>query len=187
MASKNASTEKMLEKTLGEGFDLFKKNFVALIVAALVAALCSIFIITIPPMFFGLAYMAVAVARGQTVKITDVFKGFNYLVRSYALFIVGAILIGIGLVFLVLPGLALMILFQYAIAVAIMEDRGGIDSLQRSVELARKNLPYSIVLWILLAIVNGVGTRIGVGWLITYPFSLLVTVKAAEKLGAKLE
>ncbi|MFH1836413.1 MAG: hypothetical protein ABH851_09520 [Methanobacteriota archaeon] len=180
-------TEKMLQDTLKSGFDFYKKQFVALIIGTFVAAICMIFIITIPPLIYGLFFMAIKAVRGQTVKITDVFSGFNYMVRSYVLFIVAAILTVIGFVFLVIPGIALLILFQYAIVVSITEDLGGIGSLQRSVELARKNLGFAIVFWIFMAVVNAIGSAVTVGWLVTFPYTAIATVIAVKKLGGKVD
>lgn len=174
--------EEEIQDSLAKSFDLFKNQFVALIIATIIAAIGSILIITAPPLLFGLYYMSQKIIKGKRAEISDVFKGFDYLVTSWVMFLVAIILVMIGLVLLVIPGLFLMVVFQYAIAVAVIEKRGGIDSLKRSYELAEKNLGFSIVLFLIIFVINAVGGALQLGWLITYPYTVLVTCIATEKL-----
>jgi len=88
----------------------------------------------------------------------------------------------VGLFFLVIPGLILMILFQYVIAVSILENRGVIDSLKRSYQLGRENFTFSIVFWILMGVINSAGGFTRIGILLTIPFTALCVCVAAQKL-----
>ncbi len=172
----------MLQDTLNRGFKLFRKQYVALILGTLLATIGSIFIITLPPLFFGVNYMAIQVMKGKKVKITDVFKGFDYFVVSWVMFIVAFIAIVIGFILLIIPGFLLLILFQYAVPIAILEGRGGIDSLKRSARIAQDNLGFSVILWIFVAIIDGIGGALRLGWFISHPYVVLCTCIAAKKL-----
>ena len=174
-----------VEATLKGAYELFKNNLVVFILAQVIVLVGSLFVITIPPLVFGLYCMALKGLRGKKLEIKDVFKGFDYLFTSWVMFLVGFIAIIVGLIFFVLPGLALMVLFNYAIAVAILENRGGIASLKRSVRVTLDNLEYSIILWVLIAILNGVGTRIPFAFLLTAPYTIIATSIAAVKLTGK--
>jgi hypothetical protein len=63
-----------------------------------------------------------------------------------------------------------------------MEKKGAWASLKRSFELGKKNLAFSVVLFIILAIISMIGgwTRIGV--FLTAPFTALAVTIATARL-----
>ena len=153
----------------------------------IVALIGMIFIITIPPLIFGLYYMCVQVMKGKTIKFTDVFKGFDYFFRSWGLILLSLLAISVGLIFLIIPGLILIILFQYAIAVAIIENKGPIEALRRSYQIGKENFIFSIVLLIVLSVIQSIGTVTRVGMLLTIPFVTLCMVVATDMLTKRVK
>jgi hypothetical protein len=177
--------EDMISDTLKKSFQLFKKDFVTLIIGTVIALFLMIFIITIPPLIFGIYYLCAQLARGKKIQISDIFKGFNYFFTSWGLFIVAFFAVIIGFILLVIPGILLMILFQYAIAVAIIENKGAINSLKRSFAIGKDNFGFTLVLWILIAVISSIGSITRIGVLLTIPFTSLCLCVATMKLTGK--
>lgn len=177
--------EETINDIVKKAYNLFKQQYVAFILGTLVALVGMIFILTIPPLIFGIYFMCVKLVKGEKIEISDVFKGFNYFLRSWALIVTGFFAVLAGLVLLIIPGLFLVIVFQYAIAIALLEDRGAISSLKRSYALGKKNFTFSLVFLILMTVIDGIGSYTRIGVLITTPFTMLCTVLAAQKLAAE--
>ena len=179
------SMEDMINEIVTKSFNIFKKQYVTLILGTLVALLGMVFIITIPPLVFGIYFMCIQAIKGKKVQISDVFKGFNYFFTSWGLFIVAFLAIAVGFILLIIPGLLLMVMFQYAAAFAVLENKGAINSLKRSYETAKKNFAFSLVLLILIGVISSVGGLTRIGVLITFPFTSLCICFAANKLTTK--
>jgi len=174
--------ENQFESTIKSSWNIFRNQYVTLIMATIVALLMMLLIITIPPMIFGLYFVAIQFINGKKVKISDVFKGFDYFFVSWGVLILGLIAVAIGLALLIVPGILLMILLQYTIAIAILEKKGAYASLKRSYEIGKKNFVYSIMLCIFGTLVGSLGALTYIGTLLTFPFGIVVTCVATKMI-----
>ena len=95
--------------------------------------------------------------EGLTV---DLNTSFSYTLERLVSLIVAAILVaiivGIGLVLLIIPGLIALILLIASTQAIIIENAGGIDALKMSYEFARKNFMDMLIFVIITAIVTAI-------------------------------
>lgn len=81
---------------------------------------------------------------------------------TIAVSIILSIVIPIGLVFLIIPGIFLAISFQFSIYAVAVEDRGPIDALRRSWELATGNrwrlFGLGLIVFVVSALAGGVAS-----------------------------
>lgn len=116
------------------------------------------------------------------MELKDVFRGFDYFAVSWVMAIIGGLSILFGFILFIIPGFILIFLFQYAIPIAIGEKLGAMDSLKKSYRIGRENFQFSIILGVIILLINLIGAVLGVGWAITYPFSILCFWIAAREL-----
>ena len=86
---------------------------------------------------------------------------------------------------LLVLGILLMIVWQYAFAIMVLKGKGIKDSLGTSYNLGKKNFAFSVVFWILMMIIGSIGSITRIGVLITFPFTIIGTIIAVQILEKK--
>ena len=94
----------------------------------------------------------------------------------YVLAVVG------GLILLVIPGLLLIVVYQYAVAISVTHDRSAYKSLKESYELGKKHFGFSVVFLLFIIALGGLGALTKVGMLVTVPFTAVCMCVAAGNL-----
>ena len=171
-----------IETILTNSWDIFKNNIVAYIIGTLIAVIGSVFIITAAPLFYGLTYMAVRGIKGETVEINDVFEGFNNFIRSWVFVIAAAILIMIGYIFLVIPGIILSILLIYGLPLLVLRDYGGIDAIKESINIGKDNFKDTLILFVIIVVLNAIGGSIPLAFALILPYTTICYTLAASNL-----
>ncbi len=199
----NARIEKVAEseyefhfdKYISEGWSAFKKAPMQLIVFTLIVLAVSILISFFPIVgSIALLFISPALTAGYyvgfkkldetgIVEIGDFFKAFDDIVQLFLFALVSGLLIGLGMILLVLPGiwLAIAILFGYPlVALAKIEFW---DAIQLSVRIISKKWFHFLGLLIVLSLINLLGVLfLGVGLFITIPFSYGVLYSAYKDI-----
>jgi len=179
-----------LGAAIGQGWRLFLKDIVALLIATVVAAALSIVTLGIlaGPLYAGLHKMVAGRVRdGRSPEWGDVFDGFEHFWRylGAALFLV----LAIGLAWItIVGGILLTTIWLYVFP--LMVDRGMSfgQALGASYDLVRKaGFWEHLVLVVLFMVLNSIG---GPAILVTLPFTVVVTMAAyyvADGRNAQLE
>jgi len=164
------------EKIFSDTWDVFKENFVTYIIATLVAMIGSILIVTIAPLLYGLVDMAVRGFKGEPLEYKDVFSGFDHFVRSWVFVLVAVILLAIGYMLLVIPGLILSILLLYSFPLLVIRGYGGVEAIKESIEIGKNNFLDTTIISVILWIISGIGSYVVFGSLITTPIVVIASV-----------
>jgi uncharacterized membrane protein len=184
-----------LEKYFSEGWSLFQKEPGPFVLYGLVAGLIltalsfvpilgqiASYLLT-PALTAGLFIGARKLDQEGTLEFNDFFKGFDYIVPLFLVTFVTGILIAIGIVFLVLPGIWFSVAISLSIPLIIFAGLDFWESVTLSVKLVNKKWFHFFALLLILGILNIVGMLfLVVGLLITFPVSYCISYAAYKDI-----
>ena len=162
---------------IGRGVSIFFRNIVAFaivtVVLFIVPIVLTLFVfVTLEPVIAGiltmlvwmiayfwlsaaLVYGVVSDLRGNRAGVGQILSGaLSVLVPVLLLSIAVAILVGVGALFLIVPGVILYVMLWVAVPAAVVERTGVIDSMRRSRELTkghRWKIFFVLVIWAVIA------------------------------------
>jgi uncharacterized membrane protein len=121
----------------------------------------------------GFVTLALKASRGQPTGFGDLFSGGRFLGRFLVASIVGGIVINIGYVLCVIPGVILAFGLSLAAFLIVDQDLGGVDALKRSWEMT-KGHKVTIFLFNLLGIlVYLIASGCALGLLVAVPMNII--------------
>lgn len=187
-----------LGKCVQQSFDLYLKNFGALLLACLIAGVISAVSIGIlaGPLVGGVLVLSLKLLRGEKGELNEIFSHFDQLlptlittllfaVVSLIFWIIGIIPV-IGWVINLVVSPALCILYFLSIGFIVDQNMQPLDALKRSVDcLAAEPIPlwlYSLV----MSILGGIGAIILIiGVVLTIPLGMMGMAVAYQHLSEK--
>lgn len=171
-----------IEDLFKTSYEVFRLNWLPMILASLVVTVGSILIITAPPLLFGYYLMSIKILERKKVSTMDVLEGFNYFFRSWGIVLLTGIITVIGYVLLVVPGIILSILFMFTMPLSAKKNLGVVDSVKSSYALAKKNFWFSALLLLILFAINVVANFFPILYLFTLPLTYIAATEASLKL-----
>lgn len=174
-----------LSACVSAGFSALRKNPVTHIVATLLVILISSvgFGLLTGPMMVGYMRMIKTEDEGGKVEIADVFKGFDDFVPALLAVLVGSIIISIGFMLCVLPGMLLMAILPTAVYLVACGEKDGIAALKRAWEAVKANLLGAFLCMLVLGIVGHIGLILCfVGVIVTLPIAFVGSYQMARQL-----
>lgn len=124
------------------------------------------------PMEIGLAMIGLRKSVDQPFKFNMVFQYFGFIVPLILVTIVSYILIMIGLVLLVLPGIYLAIAYSFALMLVVEKKMGLWEAMETSRKAVTKRWFTLFLFWIVMGIILIISMiPIGIGLIWTIPMA----------------
>lgn len=123
------------------------------------------------------------------LQFGDYLAGFNNLVPLVLVGIISGLLIGVGMVLLVLPGIYLAVSYLFATVLVADREMDFWEAMETSRQLITRQWFSFFVLALLLFVINFAGMLVfGVGLLVTVPFSTAAIFAAyRDQIGLRQE
>lgn len=170
---------------LSGAWDLFKKDVVTHVVVCLAVAIVSSISagLLAGPMLVGYLRMIARAERGETVQITDVFRGFDDFVPAFVAGLISLLVLSVGFMLCFIPGLLVMALPTVALFIVAQGERDGVAAFNRAWKVVTQNLGSAFWCALVLGIVGGVGSlACGVGVFLTVPLAVIGSYYMASQL-----
>jgi hypothetical protein len=136
-----------------------------------------------PPLYAGFYLVANKISRGEEVMYPDFFGGFRFWIPTAVISLLTQVLIAIGLIALIIPGIYLAVSYLFAIQMGIF---GGLDpwsAMEWSRKLISRNWWRFFGLLLVLGLLNILGFLLaGIGLLFTIPITFLVLYAVFEDI-----
>jgi uncharacterized membrane protein len=170
---------------ISAGVNGFKNNPVTHIVAVLLVAIIGnvSFGLLLGPMMVGYMRLIGIEDAGGKAESGDVFKGFDDFVPALLAVLLGGIIVSIGFMLCILPGVLIMALVPTAAYLVAVGEKDGINALKRAWAAVKDNLIGSCLCALVLSIIGSLGAILcGIGILITLPITFVGMYHMAKQL-----
>jgi uncharacterized membrane protein len=178
-----------------QGWELFKKNAGLYIAFTLIMVLINavlawinrsasplgsvISMVIAGPLGAGWYIVAFKQIRNRLPEFGDFFKGFNNFLPFFLVSLISGILIGLGFLLFIIPGIYLAVAYMFAMPFAVAQRMDFWTALEASRKLITKNWFSFLGFALLLFLINFVGALLfGIGLLVTIPLSACAVAAA---------
>ncbi|WP_143961867.1 hypothetical protein [Litoribacter populi] len=196
------SIEKLLEKgydfdieiAFRKAWEMFSQNAinsvaysllilsVQLLVATYVPELTLVYsIFLFPALVGGFFLVANKISQGEGVVYPDFFQGFQYYITLVLINLVGQVLVALGIMVLIIPGMYLLVGYMFSFLIAIFAGTDFWQSLELSRKLIHKRWWKFFILFLVLLVLNVVAALPALlGLLVSLPLSMYVIYNVFE-------
>ena len=177
------------------GWEIVKKNLGLLILYTLLLSV-AISVVSVIPVLGVLAIIVVAPSlvggylifihrseKGEHTEFNLFFKGFDFLLPLFLGAFIGGILVGIGNLLLIIPGIYLSVAYTFSSYLIIFYKLDFWNALETSRKIITKRWWSFFLFSIVIVAINLAGVlALGVGVLITIPLSIAATYAAYDDI-----
>ena len=131
-------------------------------------------IIIAGPIYYGISAFILNIVRGKDAAVSDIFVGFTgkIIIKAIVLMILNSIVISIGYIIFVIPGIILSIMLSQCFFILVdNNDLSAIDCMKLSCEMMKGNKMYLFVLFLSFLgwfILGEITCGIGYLWITPY-------------------
>jgi len=159
-------------KAFIDAWKIYMANFVTILLAALAVMIIGTVTLGLLyiPLLVGLQMLFIKAKRGEAVQLNDIFAPVKRFFGSIWI----ALLVVLGLILLIVPGLCWLSWWMYALLYIFDKNLGIGAAMRASKEVVRKNNLWAHLFLIVLAsVVSQLGFRVfGIGALLTMPLGM---------------
>lgn len=181
-----ATSKEMVDigKLFQRTWQLFQSKPVEHLVASLIVLVLSVVTLGVlmGPLAVGQIRMVEKQQRGETPRIEDVFAGFSSFGPAFLTSLIVAVAVGVGALFLVLPGVFVALAWGFALWFVALENASPSAALSGSWQLLKNNAASVILVFVLLGVVNAVAGTVVLGTLLTAPLSVIFATLAWQDM-----
>jgi len=165
---------------VSQGYDLFKENMGPFIGFTVLVILINVFLVYTligeflvqGPLAVGFAIVAHRIAKKRGHEFGDFFKGFDFFVPLLLAGLIMTIFIGIGFIFLIIPGIYLAVAYFFTYQLIVFRKMEFWEAMETSRKLISKEWFSVFGFIIVLGLINFAGALcLGVGLLFTIPIT----------------
>jgi uncharacterized membrane protein len=176
-----------IENLLQVGFNLFRKSpgiFILYSVIAIIALSNPLSgLLLAGPVVAGYYIVSHLISRNQQVELSDFFRSFDKFAPLLILQLLMALIITLGLMLLIIPGIYFAVSYLFAHFFVWFYDVEPYEAIRLSKKTVGGNFGQILLLSLILAGFNILGAlAFGVGILLTLPFSYCVVYAAFDDI-----
>jgi uncharacterized membrane protein len=135
------------------------------------------------PLLAGTYYVALKLIRREPAEFVEMFDGFKVFGKAVGVFILYSVLLGIGIILLIVPGIIVAVGLWPAMFLVTQADLGITDTLRKAWDMTRGYKMNLFLVGLALFGLNLLGLlAFIVGVIFTGAFSLLVVAAAYDEL-----
>lgn len=176
-----------IESTLQVGFNLFRKAPAEFIISSVLGLI--VFSNPVSGLLLGgpfiasYFHMAHLARNDQKIEFSDFFKGFEKALGLIKLSLLIFLLVFLGLILLVLPGIYLAVSYVFSHLFMWFYDKDPYEATRLSRKTVSGNFGQLLLLFMILGGINLLGVMaLGVGILLTIPYSFCVVYAAFDDI-----
>ncbi len=134
------------------------------------------------PMSIAILVMAMRHANSKSVSAGEIFRHFGVIGTLFFAYIIMTIMIMLGFVLLVLPGIYLMFAYMYSMPLILEKKMGAWHALETSRKAITKVWFRLFGLMLLISLINLAGIFTVIGWIWTVPWTVLAMAMVYQKI-----